>query len=1118
MGLAVIGGLPGISGSLLPNRYLEAGVGDALTDRPLPPSAERALRAWWRRVEADCGPASSVRSLFDIAAMPLFALLGFRARDACIGRDVVHAQLETRHGVSVALAVLPWARRAPSAWRSVAAHGAGAHWAFVLSPPFLSIVDLRGRASRHSVDLAFPAALDDRSIDRLWLLAEARAFESADATPASPFSRLVSAAARFQDAVRADLQTGVLDALTALTPEIARRRQPRESAGFHEALTLVYRMLFLLFAESRDLVPRSHSVYGRAYSIGTLCRLAVRGGRDVAGLWEALAAITRLSRTGCRADDLIVRPFNGQLFARASAPSLEAGRESRYRPAARPRHEDNALARALTALGTRRGQAGHEEIAYADLGVEQLGAVYERVLDVNPCSPATHAKALPHGRHSAQRKQSGTFYTPQPLAEYIVRRTLAPLVAGATSDQILHLRVVDPSMGSGAFLVAACRYLTTAYERALIAEGRCAETDLDDRVHADHRRSIAERCVAGVDLNPIAVQLARLSLWLTTLSKGKPLSFLDHRLRVGNSLIGASPDDLWRTSSARVSQPVPVVELPLFDALGLEDTMRIATERVLDLLRTPDATVADIKSKEALWAELSGGRSPLGSWRVACSLWCARWVWANQPTPVGLTAPSDQELRAALDAILRRDRQIDTAHLQRWLSTSERIASSLSFFHWPLEFPDVFFSADGGVRPSPGFDAVIGNPPWEMLRQDDRADAPASDRSADLTFVRRSGLYRRCGRGHVNLYQPFVERCLSIARAGGRVGLVLPWSFAVDDGTAELRREVLDRCRIDAIVGLDNAVGMFPIHRGLRFAAVTLTKSPPSSATIRARFGVRGADEIDALPDIDDGDDARTWMRLDRIFLTTVGGPARRIPDIRRPTDVSWLRRLFTELPALGDARGWQAAFGRELNATDDRRWFGATGLPVLDGKHILPFMADVAASRRRIQPDDAARQLPHRRYTRARLGYRDVSGVGNRLSLIAAMLPPGVVTTHTIFCLRSQIAVERQHFLCALFNSFVLNAIVRMLMGSHVTTSLVSSLPVPVWTGDALQRRVAALAASLADQNKASNAAELQALVCVLYGLDAATFASILDTFPLVPPAERRAALEALPMAIGAI
>src|SRR5262249_39711249 len=140
---------------------------------------------------------------------------------------------------------------------------------------------------------------------------------------------------------------------------------------------------------------------------------------------------------------------------------------------------------------------------------------------------------------SGLRKATGTFYTPQPIAEYVVRRTLAPLAATASSDRLLSLRIIDPSMGSGAFLVAACRYLAGAYEAALVREGQVHPGDVDDDDRASMRRLIAERCLYGVDLNPMAVQLARLSLWLATLAADRPLSFLDHRLLTGDSLLGA---------------------------------------------------------------------------------------------------------------------------------------------------------------------------------------------------------------------------------------------------------------------------------------------------------------------------------------------------------------------------------------------------------------------------------------------------------------------------------------------------------------------------------------------------------------------------------------------------
>jgi hypothetical protein len=409
-------------------------------------------------------------------------------------------------------------------------------------------------------------------------------------------------------------------------------------------------------------------------------------------------------------------------------------------------------------------------------------------------------------------------------------------------------------------------------------------------------------------------------------------------------------------------------------------------------------------------------------------------------------------------------------------------------------------------------------PPSDGARFDGaRSAGPRSDgRRALLEFVRGSGLYPSCGRGHLNLYQPFVERALSIVRPGGRVGLILPWGVATDDGATELRRRLLDRCGHLTWLGLDNAAALFPIHRGLRFAAIAATRDGPAGA-VRGRFGVRTSDEIEALPDLDDPlgpppAAAAFDVRLDADTLRAIGGPARRIPDLRRRADLHWLGRICREFPALGDATGWRARFGRELNATDDRDSFGGHGLPVIDGKHIGPFVVDAPAAGRFITRAAARQQLPARRFEGARLGYRDVSGAGNRLSLIAAIVPADVVTTHTIFCLRTPLPPGQQQFLCGLFNAYVLNAVVRMFMGAHVTTSLVEGLPVPTWTGSPAQRRIARLAARLARGPHAPRLhAALQASVARLYGIDAETFAAILESFPLVPRGDRDAAVAAL-------
>jgi hypothetical protein len=217
-------------------------------------------------------------------------------------------------------------------------------------------------------------------------------------------------------------------------------------------------------------------------------------------------------------------------------------------------------------------------------------------------------------------------------------------------------------------------------------------------------------------------------------------------------------------------------------------------------------------------------------------------------------------------------------------------------------------------------------------------------------------------------------------------------------------------------------------------------------------------------------------------------------------------------VPCLSDPAGWHVSFGRELNATDDRRHFGATGLPVLEGKHLQPFRVAPEAATQRIEAEIAARLLgDHGSFTRARLCYREVASATNQLTLIAAIVPAGMVTTHTVFCLKAPLDADAQSFLCGVLNSFVANYLVRLRVGTHVTAAIMAQLRVPrPPAAAAIVVRIAAAARLLAQADDEIVLARLQADVARLYGLDRDRFSHIVSTFPLVDRARRDAALAA--------
>jgi hypothetical protein len=240
------------------------------------------------------------------------------------------------------------------------------------------------------------------------------------------------------------------------------------------------------------------------------------------------------------------------------------------------------------------------------------------------------------------------------------------------------------------------------------------------------------------------------------------------------------------------------------------------------------------------------------------------------------------------------------------------------------------------------------------------------------------------------------------------------------------------------------------------------------------------------------------------------------VPDIRSAADLRIAAKIAFSIPAIGDPEGWRVHFGRELNATDDRHHFssGGAGLPVIEGKHLRPFGVELPSAEdgARIPARIAARLLdPPRTFRRARLGYREVAAATNRLTLIAAIIPADVVTTHTIFCIKETIAETAQHYLCGMFNSFVANYLVRMRVGTHVTAAIIDRLPVPrPPLGSRAYLRLAALSRRLRRRDTAADRARLQALAARLYEVTEDEFAHVLGTFPLVPEADRAAALSA--------
>ena len=570
----------------------------------------------------------------------------------------------------------------------------------------------------HEVDL--PRLLEEGSVADLRYFA---AFFGARAFVPGPDGRAFLERALDDSALHAvEISAGLERAVFAAVPAIAEGLlgdgpKTRESLdlAFANALVFLYRTLFCLFAEARDLLPasvdyRRYSIARQRQDVAALIDHGAQLSTTNDGMFAELRALFRMIDRG---DALLgVTEYDGGLFDPAQHPWLE-GRSV----------PDGLLAPVLDGIY----RVGGALVDYRDLSVRTLGTVYERLLAwelVERDGALTLAE-------SPRRHETGSYFTPEPVVDAIVERALDPIVSrrsaevrdngpsgAAVLDALLGIRVLDPAMGSAHFLVGAAEFLAQA-----IATDPSYDGDLS---LGDLRRLVAERCLYGVDLNPLAVELARLSLWLVTAREGEPLTFLGN-LRVGNSLVGADNETL-------LDRMTGLLEAHLAAAAG--DLLR----EVGELQRRATHTGADAREKKRLAERIDGLRLPLE-------------VFAE--TAIERFRPPDRR----------------------------------PWFHWPLEFPEVFVDERGEPRDDGGFDAVIGNPPYIRVQE-------LGSGLADYCRARYATAH-----GSFDAYVIFLERSLGLLAPHGRLGFIVPNKlFKLDYGerlrgllsAGELVDEVLD--------------------------------------------------------------------------------------------------------------------------------------------------------------------------------------------------------------------------------------------------------------------------------------------------------------------------------------
>jgi len=690
----------------------------------------------------------------------------------------------------------------------------------------------------------------------------------------------------YAEAVGKELKENIYHALKILAQGFLKtpgnNLTERHLQEIHDnALILLYRLLFIFYAEYRKLLPLSENkLYTESFSLAAFkkeiaSRLDKRETIAVSthGYWDKLKQLFEIVNLGNK--ELDVPPYNGGLFDPEKHNFL-----TEYRIG------DLYVAEAVDLLSRSKDKAF---IDYGSLEIRHLGSIYEGILeyklkiaeqDLIPLkikgkevfvsleeaemqkkkineSEKVHVGEVYLVTDKGERKATGSYYTPDYIVKYIVENTLGPLVEdkkrilsdkinklknsikssrgtnrklyekelkkteGSFINEILALRVLDPAMGSGHFLVEATDFLARellkvlsgepikGYHEGMLAREPfepygLAEPEEDDIRWA--RREVIEKCIFGVDLNPMAVELAKLSLWLYTVAKNRPLNFLDHHLRCGNSLISARIEDLAglpELKKKKTKEGIPQ-QLGLFESI-FKEKVNLLLGDFAQIEELPSDTVGQIRKKEKLYQDF---RKIVSRFEDIADVWTSNYI-GNK-----IDFRNYQSLQ---DKLRSNDEEWQKLCNETWFKKAKEISVKKKFFHWELEFPEVFF--EGHQRKeNPGFDAVVGNPPYVLEARD----------NADLfRELKKHPLLASYYEKNIDLFCFFVDIGLDLLKQNGGFSFVVPIYWIDRTGAQKMRVKMVTESKVGLIVNF-NGFTVFRDAPGHHSSIFKLLKNPIS--------------------------------------------------------------------------------------------------------------------------------------------------------------------------------------------------------------------------------------------------------------------------------------------------
>jgi hypothetical protein len=767
---------------------------------------------------------------------------------------------------------------------------------------------------------------------------------------------------------REHLRKGVEEALTALGQGFLSHtdNQPLRSAlqdgslstrdYFSQLLRLVYRLIFLLTVEERNLLhpegtrDAARALYAGGYALRRLCDRSVkRSAHDrFSDLWDSAKVVLHGLAAG---ESRLGLPALAGIFARNQCPALDAARL-----------ENRALLLALFKLAWLREDGALARVNWRDMGPEELGSVYESLLELVPQANVERRQfsfATGDETKGNARKTTGSYYTPDSLVQVLLDSALEPVIAdtiaknpGKALEALLGLSIVDPACGSGHFLLAAARRLA-AHVARLQANGTPSGAEYRHAL-----RQVVGKCIYGVDLNPMAVELCKVSLWMEAVEPGLPLTFLNSHIQHGNALLGTTPELMAKGIPDAAWEPIEGDDRKVASALKKRNKQEASGQRSFDTLWTspadngaqavtkavnelevaPDADAAELAQKEARWEGILTSQEYRRQ-KFAADAWCAAFVWPKQMGPVSEVAPTNELWRQL------RDGQGRPPELTQ--RTVEELAQQYRFFHWHLQYPQVFGRG--------GFDVVLGNPPWERIkvqeheffasRSPEIARAPNSATrkqqiaklavedphlwrewceairraEGESQLIRHSERYPLCGKGDVNTYALFAEHNRSLLAFKGRAGFIVPTGIATDDTTKAYFQALVNGECLVCLFDFQSGGELFGEVGHARFKFCLLTIG--ASKSFLVAFGLRVTHELK---------DRGRLFELTPNDIALINPNTRTCPVFRTQTDANLTKAIYRRIPILireTETRGhpenpWGIQLARMFDMSNDAQLF----------------------------------------------------------------------------------------------------------------------------------------------------------------------------------------------------